>query len=540
MLKQNKTNQQSDFQLCDIAIVGAGIAGMYAGERILKDTNQTKKVIILEKSSNVGGRLKSQFFPGLKTPPIEHGGMRFHSEHALVNYLKDYLQLETDDFSYELLGFILRGQKCEETNIKTVVQLIYKLKSNEINMTPIELVEYAIQENYGLTGFVTKTIDEKREIINKLIKTNKYKSTYLTQINWSTFLFQTLSAEAISLIKSTEGYNSNLDNLSASEGMIEMYRFNHGGYKFILKGFQKIVEALRDNFIEMNGQLLLKSQVIKFKKNIENSTDEKAATIFESLKKQGKSTEYFLEYTDLVSNKSKYIFCNKIILAMPKMPIKQLSRTTTFFSSENGLSESKLNQVQKMQSLKLYVHLDESDQMHNMDLQGKKIYTDGVIRMAYFLKNDDTNSKETVILIYADQAAVYEMGLPNSKYKGANSPIDAKHEFFVMHISRHIEDLIRIFKCRPDFEIPTVKNIAYSYWDEAYHCFVPYSNPKKIIKEMIKPVSNFDVFICGSAYSNKQSWVEGALLTTEYMLNKHFDLKPANNNLKKYIKENFD
>ena len=37
-----------------------------------------------------------------------------------------------------------------------------------------------------------------------------------------------------------------------------------------------------------------------------------------------------------------------------------------------------------------------------------------------------------------------------------------------------------------------------------------------------------DVFIVGSAYSSQQSWAEGALITSEYMLQKYYGLTPMN------------
>ena len=41
---------------------------------------------------------------------------------------------------------------------------------------------------------------------------------------------------------------------------------------------------------------------------------------------------------------------------------------------------------------------------------------------------------------------------------------------------------------------------------------------------MLKPMPDYNVFICGEAYSLDQGWVEGALHTTETVLTQYFKL----------------
>jgi hypothetical protein len=43
-------------------------------------------------------------------------------------------------------------------------------------------------------------------------------------------------------------------------------------------------------------------------------------------------------------------------------------------------------------------------------------------------------------------------------------------------------------------------------------------------KRIIQPKPPHPVYICGESYSHGQGWVEGALDTTEEMLQKHFGL----------------
>ncbi len=41
---------------------------------------------------------------------------------------------------------------------------------------------------------------------------------------------------------------------------------------------------------------------------------------------------------------------------------------------------------------------------------------------------------------------------------------------------------------------------------------------------MLKPMDDYNVFICGEAYSLDQGWVEGALRTAETVLTQYFQL----------------
>ena len=67
----------------EVAIVGAGISGVYAGWRLL-GSGQAKSVTIFEQSKRVGGRLLSLQPPGLPDVWCELGGMRYTSNQPNV------------------------------------------------------------------------------------------------------------------------------------------------------------------------------------------------------------------------------------------------------------------------------------------------------------------------------------------------------------------------------------------------------------------------------------------------------------------------
>jgi hypothetical protein len=57
------------------------------------------------------------------------------------------------------------------------------------------------------------------------------------------------------------------------------------------------------------------------------------------------------------------------------------------------------------------------------------------------------------------------------------------------------------------------------FWNSGYKSW-------EILEAMTQPVDNFPCYVCGEAYSTNQTWVEGALQTSEIVLQKHFGLGP--------------
>jgi protoporphyrinogen oxidase len=82
----------------DVAIVGCGVSGVYAGWRLLKSPSVAEpvkrfaeqrpsgslRVGLFEYSNRIGGRLLSSQLPGDSNLSFEFGGMRFLNSHSRV------------------------------------------------------------------------------------------------------------------------------------------------------------------------------------------------------------------------------------------------------------------------------------------------------------------------------------------------------------------------------------------------------------------------------------------------------------------------
>ena len=95
----------------DVAVVGAGVAGLYVAWRLLLDpAYATKSIALFDTAERVGGRILSVTMPDI--PYVtELGAMRYLPDQILIRSLiEDRLQLEHSEFSFETRGYFLRGK----------------------------------------------------------------------------------------------------------------------------------------------------------------------------------------------------------------------------------------------------------------------------------------------------------------------------------------------------------------------------------------------------------------------------------------------
>jgi hypothetical protein len=59
-----------------------------------------------------------------------------------------------------------------------------------------------------------------------------------------------------------------------------------------------------------------------------------------------------------------------------------------------------------------------------------------------------------------------------------------------------------------------------------FHFWKTHIKPWEVAKRLRRPKENENVYLCGEAYAaSEQTWVEGALKTTELMLQENFKLE---------------
>src|SRR5215472_7657708 len=131
----------SDNEVLDLAIVGAGISGIYSAWRLVTadpasvrilgrpvSTGSRLRVTVFEGSQRVGGRLLSVRAPDLSAT-CELGGMRFASSHKRVISLINELKLSHHGFytSHSQNHVLLRGKHLRVSDLNNPALLPYRL-----------------------------------------------------------------------------------------------------------------------------------------------------------------------------------------------------------------------------------------------------------------------------------------------------------------------------------------------------------------------------------------------------------------------------
>jgi len=137
----------------DIAIVGAGVAGLYVAWRLLSDpASRTKSIALFDSADRVGGRIHSIMAP--EVPYVmDLGAMRYLPEQILIRSLvEDQLKLKHSEFQFETDGYYLRGKYISQKAVdlaKTADPprnvFPYDVDESEYGKTPVELIALSIQ-----------------------------------------------------------------------------------------------------------------------------------------------------------------------------------------------------------------------------------------------------------------------------------------------------------------------------------------------------------------------------------------------------------
>jgi len=115
----------------DVAIVGDGIAGLYAGSRITEawsgEGDTQPRVHLFEATDRLGGRLLSIDIPRVHFP-MELGAMRYKSSHRLLAGLIRRFKIEVRPFGFSDPRLFLRGR---HDTLKNLAKGTYRLTKEE-------------------------------------------------------------------------------------------------------------------------------------------------------------------------------------------------------------------------------------------------------------------------------------------------------------------------------------------------------------------------------------------------------------------------
>lgn len=528
----------------DIAIVGGGISGVYCAWR-LQQKFRGKKIVVFEGSNHIGGRLLSVKPPGIDNMVAELGGMRIleNTQHRIVNLINTLNNKQTIKKKIELYDFPVD----EPQNIAYLRGIHLRLAdfTNQPDKVPYNLS--FLEQGIKLGGIIVNAIEqivpgitneklteqERREMAHGATFAGRplYKQGF-----WNV-LARVITGEAYELSVDAGGYNSTLTNWNAADA-IPWYLSDFGispKYKGFKDGFQQVPRSVAKLFMELGGKVRLLAKLDGF---------ERCDNGFQ------------------LSVKGKTIAADSLILAMPRRSLDLLAPNSPLL--ERPEVKRLTSSVTPRPLFKLFTTYTSpwwlaagytNAEGDFVPVESGRTVTDLPVRQTYYWPQDDgqpaTEGPSMLMASYDDGTNVgfwdglrpqrrqaWKQGLEVAKIDNPFQGLCGEEErrlnpvWFQYHAGKPmVAEVARQLAVIHDLSYtPEVQHAAFRDWGDdpfggGWNSWNIGANSSEVVSEIIKPLEDCPLYICGEAYSNSQGWVEGALETADLVLEK-FGISP--------------
>ncbi len=496
----------------DVIICGAGISGLYCAMRLAEhnDVNQApKKIGLIEQSNRIGGRIYTEFMDQAPGIPVELGAMRFLDSHIIVKSLVNRYRLQKSAFGVdEHKKFHLRGLLHNE-NCNDFPR--FNLRPSETGKNPEELLAYAI--NRVIPRSMWKDLNQVFKKRDVRFSNDVYDDISVNDFGFQSLLQSLISNEAFELVKKTTGYDSTFFNWNALQAIRQIVNDLSSKTRSwqLNQGMSQLSENLLKDFVQFGGNVCLGSKIIKIE-----------------LKNHSKNQ--FIECEVATTDgKSFTLGTKQLILAVPADALRPLLISPELNNHQEVELKNRLNAVYPQPGFKLFLAFNEP-WWRTKDFRSGSIVSDSPLRMTYFSKTSEEcggskgDTRCLALASYADMESFYFWN--SYRTKGGYQPSPETAPIEMQGIARHF--LSEIF----NKSIPAPIASTYKLWSTitgcaAYHAWQPGINVSRTIEEMQQPFQGKPIFVVGEAFSPLQCWIEGALMTSESVLQKYFSLEPV-------------
>ena len=500
----------------DTVVVGGGVAGAYAAWRLARAG--VRSVGLFEYSDRIGGRLKSLEIPGVRSK-AELGGMRFLSSHRRVGKLVERFGLPVEELAVSDPGgrnlYYLRGRHfCERDWRDPAFVPPYQLDRFEKARSPSNL----------LHSVALKYQDRSQE---------------LGGIGFWNLLLDEYSDEAYRLIQDAGGYDTIVSNWSAAEAIPFLIADFAPGLRYmkLVDGFESLPRTLAERFQNAGGLVRLSHRLHRIDYE---EADAMFKLVFDTSQQNRARRAPTGDSTTLIAAK-------RVVLAMPRRSIELLHPESILFREPEF--EDAIRAVLPQPAFKLFAAYADPWWRHSRGIVAGRSATDLPIRQCYYWHTGDParpiGDKNSMLMAsYNDGASVeFWSGLARSadRYQpkpevcppGVGIPEfvqnqSASHQL-VTEMQRQLRELHGLNHNGEHSDAIDPYVAVFQDWTEepfggGWHFWKIGTDARKVMRLMRRPIKNIPLHVCGEAWSQQQGWVEGALETTDEMLDAEFQL----------------
>jgi monoamine oxidase len=484
----------------DVLVVGAGVAGLFVAWRLLgQDAVQPPRVVVLESAGRVGGRIQTVEVPDRPDQRIDLGAMRFTSEHTLVQSLLTrlgigHLPTTPTDLGQNLS--YLRGKRFRTAELSDVATPVpYGLEAHERGMNPDEMFDWVITRALAEEGW---PVPNDRQSWNAFKETFVFRGRPLDDLGFWNIADEFLSAEAYAYLRDANGYDCN--NWAAGEVMqTQLAGFGKEvTYSRIAGGAGTVVDTLARELTAAGGQV---------------RTDHCVTGI------EGPDTSGLLTVHVRTGTGERIIRTRKLVLAVPQRALWLMDSHGLLFGRP-GVRRA-LESVVTQPAVRIMLGFAEPWwEAPPLNIRGGRSLTDLPIRQVYYLdRYDEREDAVLSVMCNDDRAYDYFLPLPDHAEMSGDDP----------DVRRIMRQTVRQLSLLHGVPVPEPRWVAVRDWvadpfGGAYHGWRPGRRCWEAAALIRQPLEDIEVFICGAAYSDLPTWMEGALGNAELLLQSRFGL----------------
>ena len=368
------------------------------------------------------------------------------------------------------LGLKTLPMECDQTSFFYIKGLL--LSNEELRQKSSELYELEDSEKNQTSN----------ELLTKKLSEFVTNSKAIKNIDYRDFLKKILSPGALRYVTDCDGYDSNFDRSNALDGIRYHLESNQRPIKTygLNGGIFKLIEHLSKEIKKLGGEIQTSQKVSEFNEYTHNG----------------------INYLNL-ETRSRKLSSKNVVFAIPKKQIREIS-CKNILRTEN--SRRILNSIETQSAAKS-IHLFEHCWWAKKYPKNFTITLDKSPRIIRFRSMEGGLHVVEFFSDYSHDKQISK-SLEEFKIKGFN----ALSEIFSTQIPRPVSSFSTLWDA---------KNSTGSY-----HIWNPGIDSISQAEKVLRLSHNSKVFICGEAYSNRQSWMEGAVLTAETILQKYFGITP--------------
>ena len=521
-------------QVLDVAIVGGGISGLYAGYRLVSSDNQSSavcqrllqashrsklKIEIFELSDRLGGRIWSVKIPGSKNLIAEIGAMRFaDSQKNITGLIEREFNLPYKSFETSRNIQYFRDHHFFEKDFKDKIdfsqKIPYFLPLANQGLTPDLLWDEFFNRLFPDLKNVTDI-----ETIKDSLKHRMVLGQPLSAWNSRNIMLQVLAPETFNLIRDTNGYKMQLDEWNAYNFIIQNKISKVASFFTLAQGMQTLPLRLADDFMKKGGKINLNTKLYTFSP-VETS--------------QGMLIKIELGPPTLHAP-NKIVYARNLILAIPKKSLTLLHPTPALFN--DSLFQERMNSVLDVAASKIFLVYNSPwwEKLKLISITSGKSNTDLPLQQIYYFATEKLNSgsqKSLLLASYNDSNDfVYWRSYFNSKYFNETNP-DATPIYTTNFPDVMLNDVQKQLALVHGESIPRPQFLLYMNWAQnpygaGYHYWKVHARSWEIAPSMRHPFKQSPIFIVGESYATYQGWIEGAMNSSELMLEENFGMPRA-------------